>query len=241
MQSDKLLPLPEDWGTMLAIAAHPDDLEYGAASAIARWTSQGKQVIYLMVTSGEAGIDAMTPDEAGPLREQEELDSAAVVGVDTVEFLNYTDGVIEYGLPLRRDLARAIRKHRPDVVLTNNFDLRWGGGRFNMADHRAVGLATLDAARDADNRWIFPELLDEGYEPWNGVRLVLTSGAVGATHAVDVTDFIDKGVESLEKHRVYIDNLGTDFDPDTFLTFNAAATGEQFGCDYAVGFEVFQI
>ena len=241
MQPDKLLTLPEDWNTMLAIAAHPDDLEYGAASAIARWTSQGKRVIYLMVTSGEAGIDAMTPDEAGPLREQEELASAAVVGVDTVEFLNYTDGVIEYGLPLRRDLARTIRKHQPDIVLTNNFDLRWGGGRFNMADHRAVGLATLDAARDAGNRWIFPELLDEGFEPWHGLRSVLTTGAVGATHAVDVTDFIDHGIESLEKHRVYIDNLGTDFDPDTFLTFNAAAIGEQFGCDYAVGFEVFQI
>ena len=65
MQPDKLLPLPEDWNTMLAVAAHPDDLEYGAASAIARWTAQGKRVIYLMVTSGEAGIDAMTPAEAG--------------------------------------------------------------------------------------------------------------------------------------------------------------------------------
>ena len=241
MQPDTLLALPEDWNTMLAIAAHPDDLEYGAASAIARWTSQGKQVIYLMVTSGEAGIDAMTPDEAGPLREQEELNSAAVVGVDTVDFMNYTDGVIEYGLPLRLDLVRAIRKHRPDVVLTNNFELRWAGGRFNMADHRAVGLATLDAVRDAGNRWIFPELLDEGFEPWNEVRSVLTGGAVGATHAVDVTEFIDKGIESLEKHRVYIDNLGVDFDPDTFLSFNAAATGERFGCDYAVSFEVFQI
>ncbi len=241
MTGDRLLALPEDWDCMLAVAAHPDDLEYGAASAIARWTSQGKRVTYLMVTSGEAGIDAMTPEVAGPLREQEELDSAAVVGVDTVEFLNYTDGIVEYGLPLRRDLARSIRRHKPDIVLTNNFELRWGGGQFNMADHRAVGLATLDSARDAGNRWIFPELLDEGYEPWNGVRTVLTGGAADSTHAVDVTDFIDKGVESLEKHRVYIDNLGVDFDPDTFLTFNAAATGERFGCDYAVAFEVFQI
>ena len=241
MQSDNLLALPEDWDCLLAIAAHPDDLEYGAASAIARWTSQGKRVIYLMVTSGEAGIDAIEPQEAGPLREQEEIASAAVVGVDTVEFLNYTDGVIEYGLPLRRDLARAIRKHRPDVVLTNNFDLRWAGGNFNMADHRAVGLATLDAARDAGNRWIFPELLEDGTEPWNGVRFVITGGATGSTHAVDVTDFIEKGIESLEEHYVYIANLGVDFDPETFLAFNAAATGERAGCDYAVGFEVFQM
>lgn len=241
MQQNKLQMLPEDWERMLAIAAHPDDLEYGAASAIARWTSQGKQVVYLMITSGEAGIDSMHPSETGPLRQQEEYDSAAVVGVDTVEFLNYTDGIIEYGLPLRCDIARSIRRHRPDVVLTNNFELQWGNGNLNMADHRTVGLASLDAARDAGNRWIFPELLNEGYEPWGGVRFVMTGGATRSTHAVDVTDFIDLGIQSLEKHRVYIDNLGVDFDPETFLLFNAAAIGERMGCDYAVAFEVFQI
>lgn len=241
MQSDRLAELPEDWERLLAVAAHPDDLEYGAASAIARWTAQGKQVVYLMITRGEAGIDSMPPQETGALREQEEIASAAVVGVSAVEFLSHTDGVIEYGLPLRRDIARAIRKHRPDAVLTNNFELQWSGGNLNMADHRAVGLASLDAARDAGNRWIFPELLQEGYEPWNGVRFVMTGGATNSTHAVDVTNFIDKGIQSLEKHRVYIDNLGTDFDPDTFLSFTAAAIGERAGCDYAVAFEVFQI
>ena len=241
MTPNELRPLPEDWNTLLAIAAHPDDLEYGAASAVARWTAQGKRVIYLMVTSGEAGIDAMPPEETGPLRQAEERDSAAAVGVDVVEFLDHTDGVIEYGLPLRRDLARAIRRHRPDAVLTNNFDLRWASGNFNMADHRAVGLATLDAARDAGNRWIFPELLGEGCEPWNGARFVMTAGATGSTHAVDVTDYIDMGIESLKRHKAYIDNLGVDFDPETFLSFIAAATGERFGCDYAVPFEVFNI
>ncbi len=241
MTQNELLALPEDWDRLLAIAAHPDDLEYGAASAIARWTAQGKQVTYLMVSSGEAGIDAMSPVETGPLREAEERASAAVVGVDTVEFLGYTDGVIEYGLPLRRDLARAIRMHRPDAVLTNNFELRWAGGNFNMADHRAVGIATLDAARDAGNRWIFPELLDEGTETWNGVRFVMTAGATNSTHAVDVTEYIDKGIESLMQHKAYIDNLGVDFDPDSFLSFTAAAIGERFGCDYAVPFEVFWI
>lgn len=242
MQQNKLQPLPEDWQTALAIVAHPDDLEYGTASAIARWTSQGKKVFYLMVTCGEAGIDSMRPEEAGPLRMEEERQSARVVGVDAVEFLDYTDGVIEYGLPLRKDIARAIRRHRPDVLITINFQLRWGGGEgFNMADHRAVGLAVLDAARDAGNRWIFPELLDEGHQPWNGVRMVLVSGSPNPTHAVDVTDHIDKGVESLKKHKVYIENLGTDFDPESFLTFIAAAVGEQSGCDYAVAFEVFNI
>ena len=103
----KLPTLPEDWERALCIVAHPDDLEYGFASAIARWTSEGKQVSYLLATRGEAGIDGLTPAEAGPLREQEERDGAKLVGVDAVEFLDFADGVVEYGLPLRRAFARA--------------------------------------------------------------------------------------------------------------------------------------
>ncbi len=234
----KLAPLPEDWERALAIVAHPDDLEYGAASAIARWTSQGKEVVYLMVTRGEAGIDSMDPREVGPLREAEERESAAVVGVHTVEFLDYPDGVIEYGLPLRRDFARAIRRHRPDLLITVNHYLTFGGVTLNMADHRAVGLAALDGARDAGNRWIFPELLGEGLEPWGKTRMACVSASPHPTHAVDVTPFIELGIASLEKHRVYIDNLQNSFKPDEFLRWNSSATGERFGCEYAVAFEV---
>jgi LmbE family N-acetylglucosaminyl deacetylase len=93
-----LLPaLPEDWDRCLAVAAHPDDIEYGTASAIARWTAQGKQVTYLLATRGEAGIDGMHPDVAGPLREKEERAGAAEVGVSIVEFLDHRDGVVESG------------------------------------------------------------------------------------------------------------------------------------------------
>ena len=148
--------VPENWHTALAIVAHPDDLEYGAAAAVAKWTAQGKRIVYLMASRGEAGIDGMPPWEVAPLRAREEINSARVVGVDTVEFLDYTDGVIEYGLPLRRDLSRAIRRHRPDVVITINHHLQFFSGHLNMADHRWVGLAVFDAARDAGNRWIFP-------------------------------------------------------------------------------------
>ena len=237
----QLLPLPEDWESALVVMAHPDDIEYGAASAVARWTAQGKRVAYLLATRGEAGIDSMHPREAGPLREDEERSGAALVGVETVEFLDHTDGVIEYGLPLRRDISRAIRRHRPDTLVTGNFEITWGGTSFNMADHRAVGLAVLDAGRDAGNRWIFPELLDEGHQPWNGVRRVLIAGANAPTHAVDVTDHIDQGVASLEEHRAYIAGLGQNFDPDFFLRMNANAVGERFGCDYAVSFQLLEI
>ena len=241
VEPNKLVPLDENWERALAVVAHPDDLEYGAASAVARWTSQGKYVGYLLATRGEAGIDAMPPAEVGPLRDQEEINSAHIVGVNTVEFLDYADGVIEYGLPLRLDIARAVRKHRPEVLITLNFELTWGGTILNMADHRWLGLAVLDAARDAGNRWIFPELLDEGLQPWDGVKKVLISGSANPTHAVDITDFLDQGVASLQAHHAYLENLSGDFEPDSFLRQNAVATGKRCGCKYAVAFEVITI
>ena len=230
-----LEPVPEDWGRALAIVAHPDDLEYGAASAVARWTSQGKTVSYLLVTHGEAGIDTMSPDVCARVREGEERASAAAVGVSDVEFLDHPDGLIEYGLPLRRDLATAIRRHRPDIVLTINHHDAWdAGGRYlNMADHRHTGQAVLDAVRDAGNRWVFT---DAG-APWGGVRAVLVSGSPHATHAVDVTGTLERGIASLREHRAYLEYIRSD--PDKFLRDAAAGMGQQFGVQYAVSFELF--
>jgi len=229
---------PDDWSHALCIVAHPDDLEYGAAAAIARWTASGKRVSYLLVTRGEAGIDGMAPSEAGPLREAEERASAAVVGVDTVDFLEgHVDGVIEYGLPLRRDLAAVIRRQQPDLVVSMNHTESWGGLSFNMADHRHVGLAALDAARDAGNRWIFSDAGD----PWPGVRRVAVGGSPTPTHFVDVGDAIETGIASLREHAAYIDGLGTDFDPDAFLRGNARAAGEAAGCEYATTFQLYEL
>ncbi len=236
-----LLPLPEDWDRCLAVVAHPDDLEYGSASAIARWTAQGKDVGYLLLTRGEAGIDSMTPAETAILRENEERNSAAAVGVSDVEFLEYPDGVIEYSLSLRKAIARVIRQQRPEVLITVNHRLTFPGGMLNMADHRWAGLAILDAARDAGNRWIFSELLQEGFDPWSGVRMVCFNGSPHPTHAVDVSDFLSQGILSLKEHRAYIENLSSRFDPEAFLTEIAAETGRTLGCRYAVSFEVILI
>ncbi|NIS70889.1 MAG: PIG-L family deacetylase [Proteobacteria bacterium] len=237
----RLEPFPEDWERALAVVAHPDDLEYGAASAIARWTSQGRQVTYLILTRGEAGIDSVPPEKAAILREDEERKSARLVGVDTVLFLGYKDGIIEYGLSLRQDITRAIRQQCPDIIVTLNYHLTWDGVMLNMADHRWVGLAVLDAARDAGNRWIFSELTEEGLEPWNSVRMVCVSGSPQPTHAVDVTSFLDKGIASLKEHRIYLENLSGSFDPEAFLRESAAATGKRFGSKFAVSFEVIRI
>jgi LmbE family N-acetylglucosaminyl deacetylase len=231
-------PIPEDWHRAIAVVAHPDDLEYGTAAAIARWTAQGKQIAYVLATSGEAGIDTMAPDRAGPLREDEERRSAAVVGVTHVEFLGYPDGVVEYGLRLRRDLALVIRRLQPDAAITINFDLTWDGGTANQADHRHVGLALLDACRDAGNSWLFT---DADVEPWSGVHTVFVSAASEPTHYVDVTDTMDIGVASLREHKAYIQALDSDPDPETFVRQMSARFGEAVGHAFATPFRVLRL
>jgi LmbE family N-acetylglucosaminyl deacetylase len=237
-----LEPVDESWTSALAVVAHPDDLEYGAAAAIARWTAQGKRVVYCLATSGEAGIDGIPPEQSGPLREEEQRASAAIVGVDVVEFLGYPDGVLEYGLPLRRDISRAVRRHRPDIVITGNYHDSWGPGAPNQADHIALGRAVLDGVRDAGNRWVFRELLDEGLPPWP-VKQLLAAGGMQVTHGVDVTDHFDTGIASLEAHAEYLSGLGAHpmADPREFLEAFARATGSRLGCTFGVGFEVINL
>lgn len=239
-----LEPVTEDWQRMLCVVAHPDDMEFGAAAAVARWTRQGKQVVYAMVTSGEAGIDAMDPDECRVVREREQIQSAHVVGVQEVEFLGLPDGTLEYGVDLRRAITALVRLHKPDIVVTGNFRDSWGpGGGLNQADHIATGRATLDAVRDAGNRWIFREQIESDWlDPWGGVREVWAAGSPLSAHAVDITETLDLGVASLEEHRAYIDGLGrADFDPAEFLEGMSRATGQRMRVTHAVPFEVFRM
>lgn len=240
MAAPSLAPVPEDWSRGLAIVAHPDDLEYGAASAIARWTRQGKSIAYCLVTSGEAGIDSLAPDQCAVLRQADERRSAAIVGVHDVEFLTHPDGLVENSLALRRDLAAAIRRARPEVLISINYREAWPGG-INHADHRAVGWALIDASRDAANRWVFP---GAGGEPWSGVRFALFGGSPAATHAVDVTGTLDAGIASLRAHQTYLDALApgtTGKDPEPFLRGMAEAAGPALGVAAAVTFELVNL
>lgn len=233
--------MPDDWLRALAVVAHPDDLEYGGAAAVARWTASGKHVAYLLVTRGEAGIDSLPPAECGPLREAEQRTAAATVGVGTVEFLDHPDGLIEYGIPLRRDIATAIRRHRPELLVTGNFRETWPGDvGMNMADHMAVGRAVVDAVRDAGNRWLFP---DAG-EPWGGVRWVAVASSPRNSHAVDVGgEHFGRGVASLAAHRAYLAALGGEMaDPESFLRSMAEADGARLpGADLATAFELIPL
>jgi len=231
----QLAPFPEDWGRALVVVAHPDDMEYGGASAVARWVGQGKDVRYVLVTSGEAGISTMSPDEALPLREAEQRASCAAVGVDTVEFLGFPDGLVEANLDLRRALAGAIRRHRPDVVVATNFREHWPGGHgWNHVDHRAVGESLLDSVRDAANPWIFT---DQG-EAWEGCRFVAFSSSPRATHWVDIDDWLPAGIESLECHKVYLASLQDGTNPPDMLRKAATAAAVGLPVDLACTFEV---
>lgn len=233
----ELLAMPEDWTRALAVVAHPDDMEFGGAAAVASWTAAGRTVSYLLASRGEAGIDGLAPERSAAVREAEQRESAAVVGVTEVEFLGHPDGSIEYGVPLRRDLAAALRRYRPELVVGLNYRDLNASGRWNQPDHRAVGRAVLDAVGDAGNRWIFRDLPGE---PWPGVRYVAFANSPTATHAVDISDALDKGVNSLQAHATYLDSIRDQLPPDLRAAFAAYAglVGQRFGNRPAVAFEL---
>ena len=133
-----------------------------------------------------------------------------------------------------RDMAPAIRRHRPDVIVSINPRDSWGGSSWNHADHRAVGRALLDATRDAGNRWLFA---DAG-PAWDGVRFVAFSGSPEPTHAVDIDASIERGIESLRCHELYLAALDDPPDPDELLRAAARGTAERFTSEYAAAFEI---
>jgi len=237
MSADGLLPpFPADaFARVLCVVAHPDDVEYGTSSAVARWTSDGIEVAYLLLTRGEAGMDAHAPDEAAELRRGEQEAASEVVGVSDLQILDHPDGVLEYSLALRRDIAMAIRRFRPDAVLTGSWEVEFVAG-LNQADHRVAGLATLDAVRDAGNRWVFPELLHSGLEPWSP-RWLLVSGDERPTHGVDVTgEPLERGIASLEAHAQYLAGIEGHPPVRPMITGITAMQGRRMGVDHAVLF-----
>ncbi|GAA1867646.1 MULTISPECIES: PIG-L deacetylase family protein [Pseudonocardia] len=232
-----LQPLPETFDRALVVVAHPDDMEYGGSGAVARWTAQGREVSYLLVTRGEAGIDGLDPAECGPVREAEQRAACAAVGVTSCAFLDHPDGLVEYSVALRRDIAAAIRRHRPQLVVTGNLREFWDAGEsLNHADHVAVGRATVDAVRDAANRWLFP-----GTGPaWDGVTGIAAAASPASRHAVDISDHLDAAVASLSAHRTYLDGLGGGpaTDPAGFLRETAEVTAARLpGATAATPFE----
>jgi LmbE family N-acetylglucosaminyl deacetylase len=239
MSDGTLLPFPADaFRRVLCVVAHPDDVEYGTSSAVAAWTSQGVEVAYLLLTRGEAGMDASPPEQTAELRVNEQVAGSHAVGVSQVEFLHYPDGVLVYSVEMRRDIARVIRTFRPDAVVVGTWEVEFVAG-LNQADHRVAGLAAIDAVRDAGNRWVFPELLDEGLEPWSA-RWLLVSADPRPTHGVDVTgDPLERGIASLEAHREYLAGIPGHPPPRMMISGITALQGRRMGVDHAVLFRAF--
>lgn len=224
---------------VLVVVAHPDDAEYGTSAAAAMWSEHGIEVGYLLLTRGEAGMQR-SPEEAAKVRAAEQRSACETVGVEHLTILDFPDGMLEYGLPLRRAIAREIRRFQPDAVVSGTGDLRvaWG---FDHADHRAAGLATIDGVRDADNRWVFPELLrDEHFEPWGVQALFLTGG--DATHCVEVSSAaVELAVASLAAHEEYLSDLPWHPAPRDFVPGLLEEQGRQAGFEYGVAFDVHRL
>lgn len=240
MSADGLLPFADDaFQRVLCVVAHPDDVEYGTSSAVAAWTSLGIEVAYLLLTRGEAGMDASAPDRTAELRMREQIAGSTAVGVSQVDFLNYPDGVLVYSLELRRDIAREIRRYRPDAVVVGSWEVEFVAG-LNQADHRVAGLAALDAVRDAGNRWVFPELIElEGLEPWSP-RWLLASGDSRPTHGVEVTgEALERGIASLEAHSEYLAGIPGHPPPRPMISGITAMQGQRMGVAHAVLFRAF--
>ena len=240
-ESDAIRQLPdEDFRRVLCVVAHPDDVEYGTSAAVAEWTARGVEVAYLLLTTGEAGMQR-PPVETGPLRAAEQRAACDAVGVQRLQILNHPDGVLVYSLDLRRDIARVIRQFRPDVVVTGSWEVEPGYG-LNQADHRAAGLATLDAVRDADNTWVFPELAQtEGLAKW-GATWLLVSAHTRPTHAVVVSDeSVARAVASLAAHQAYLADLPDHPAPADFIPPMLAAQGESLGVAHGVLFRAYRL
>jgi LmbE family N-acetylglucosaminyl deacetylase len=239
--TDLLPRLPDaDFRRVLCVAAHPDDIEYGTSSAVAGWTARGVEVVYLLLTRGEAGMDGVHPDQTRVLRTREQIEGSSEVGVTRVEFRDHPDGVLEYGLPLRRDIALVIRDFKPDAVVVGSWDVEFVVG-LNQADHRVAGLATLDAVRDAGNRWVFADQLDTRLEPWSA-RWLLVAGAQPATHGVEVSDAsLERGIASLEAHAQYLAGIPGHPPARALISTITRMQGPAIGAPNAVLFRAYDL
>ncbi len=184
---------------VLAVMAHPDDADVRCAGTFARWAHEGKQISYVIATSGNRGGDGTrTEQELAAIREAEQRASANVIGVRDLVFLGHEDGYLTPSMELRRDITREIRRFRPEVVVTHHPLRHYGWG--NHPDHHAVGEATAAAVYPtARNPMAFPELLDEGLEPWE-VTWLMTIDAEQPDLFVDIGATMDTKVEAISRH-----------------------------------------
>jgi len=231
-------PLAES-KTILIIVAHPDDIEFGVGGSVARWTDAGHRVVFCIVTNGAAGSNDPDTDWAALIvtRQAEQRQAAEILGVQDVRFLNYADGMLEPTMNLRRDLTRVIRELRPyRVIIMDPTAILIQGEQFdyiNHPDHRASGEAALYAVfPSAESRPIFPELLDEGYEPHHVEELYLALSEQ-PNIATDITGYTERKIKALLCHASQVDASVSEM-----VRGWDVEAGKQAGVEYA---EVFRV
>ncbi len=224
---------------ILVVAAHPDDIEFGVAGSVAKWADEGAQITFCLVTDGAAGSNEPGADLAAlvRLRQQEQCDAAAILGVTDVRFLGYPDGTLQPTLELRRDLTRLIRELKPERVLISDPTMVFAGNFYiNHPDHRAAAEAALYAVfPSAGTRPIFPELLAEGYEPHDVAELWLFFTAQTDTH-IDISAQIERKVQALLCHK---SQVGPEV-ADMIRKWDSEA-GQPHGFAFAESFKVMKL
>jgi LmbE family N-acetylglucosaminyl deacetylase len=222
---------------ILCISAHPDDNEFVIGGSVARWTREGRDVAFCLVSTGGAGVNEHTPSNEGliPIREREQRAAAKILGVKELMLLGYVDGTLEPTLGMRRDLTRVIRRWRPDVVVTGDPTVRYYGNEYlNHPDHRAVADAALDAVfPSSETSAIFPELLAEGLPP-HKVKQVLISGSLEPDVFVDISRTLAVKCRALKAHR---SQVGKGEWVDQLLTAWAIRDGKRGGLRHAEAFK----
>ena len=222
----------------MVVVAHADDAEWGCSGTVARWCAEGWEVVYVLCTDGSKGSDNpdMTSDELVKIRREEQGDAAKVLGLCDVVFLGYEDAALQPTLELRRDIAREIRRYRPDVLIcmAPTRDLT-DNGYLGHPDHLASGEAALSAVYPtARDRLTFPELLQEGLEP-HKVREVWIMESETPDKVVDVTDYMDTAIRALQAHQTQVSCE----DADKYMRQWRSRIGEKAGLEYAEAFKRF--
>lgn len=230
-------PDPHEPRRALAIFAHPDDVDFGAAGTIARWVNEGWDVRYVSATSGQkGGQDAtVSPREYGALREAEQRAAAAAVGVSDVTFLGLMDSEVFPDLALRLLLSREFRRHRPHRLLTMDPQPLPMTRFANHPDHRAVGQTALDVTMTGGTTaQIFPELLEEGLPPWRELAETWLMGPAADPVVVDISDTLEQKIAALRCHASQIEG----FDVETSVRRRVADAGAPHGLAAAETFRV---
>lgn len=224
----------------LVVVAHPDDAEFGGAATIARWRALGTEVTYLVVTDGAGGgaDPTMSRQELAAVRVDEQRAACAELGVDDVAFLGYPDGFLEPTIEARRAIAKEIRRHRPEVVVTMDPNVRWIGSYVNHPDHRACGDLVLHSLNPAASSAQWDEsLLDEGFQPWDVSELWLMAFGEGPDRVEVTEDDLTRKVRAL---RCHASQLG-DWDPEERIRQVARDEGEAVGVGLAESFTVLRV